>query len=329
LQAVPHKIGSWIRSHWKEALVELTSKRVFADETVYDFFSRKFSQDFAEQYIDPLCSGIFADDPKNLSMQACFPYIWERQLKDRSLILSMLYSAPKPSRMVSFKKGLETLTQALSAGLTKELRYKSEVLGLVFSHQKASIFTEQGKEDFDAVVSSLPSYVLKKLMPDRYSPDIVHNSVGVVHLGYKEDVLTYPGFGYLVPRREKQNILGVIFDSKIFPQHNQSPEQTRLTVMMDKEPSIDQAKEQIRKHLGIHLEPEVACSHFLKQAIPRYEIGYLAAKQKYLESAKQYPNLIILGTSYAGVSLNAAISAAMEGCLDSGLLAMLMPSSIS
>lgn len=66
-------------------------------------------------------------------------------------------------------------------------------------------------------------------------------SVYVVNVGYRGKDLLPPakrGFGLLVPQDQNMEILGIIFDSCVFPtQHaasggEGSPSETRLTVMI-------------------------------------------------------------------------------------------------
>ena len=63
-------------------------------------------------------------------------------------------------------------------------------------------------------------------------------SLWVVNLAFKGDLLKKKGFGYLIPTKERESVLGAIFDSSIFPE--QTPlNHTQITVMLrssEKEP---------------------------------------------------------------------------------------------
>lgn len=299
-----------LTSYWREALKDLVTKKSCAQETVYDFFSRRFSVKLANQLIDPLCSGIFADDPKKLSMEACFPQIFAREQKWGSVLLSTLFEPLKKSKIVSFRSGLKTLTDALANQLDGIIHYDTEVSSVSFENGDVFVYTPGQAHHFDHVISTLPNP--GKLFSQIEIPNIEYNSVGIVHLGYEKPVLKYPGFGYLVPREENEAILGVIFDSQVFPEQNLTSNQTRLTVMMAQSPNVEVAKQQIQKHLNIKAEPEVIFAHQAHQAIPRYSLDYLENKNRCLQSAKKYPNLTLLGTSFCGVSIPEAISAAMQ-----------------
>ena len=51
------------------------------DETIYDFFSRRFGKKITDTFVDPLVLGIYGGDSKKLSMQTCFPKVfqWEKE----------------------------------------------------------------------------------------------------------------------------------------------------------------------------------------------------------------------------------------------------------
>lgn len=83
----------------------------------------------------------------------------------------------------------------------------------------------------DYVISSLPANCLRDvLFGDKISPvfellnSISFVNVGVVSLQFEQSAQNLlhknQGFGILVPSSEPVPILGVIFDSCVFPEHN-------------------------------------------------------------------------------------------------------------
>ena len=87
------------------------------EESVYDFAARRLGQGVADVLIDAFVTGIFAGDPKKLSVQAAFPMLQTMEKDYGSLIKAQkdmkARAAAKP-RLLSFKNGLGTLTQALA-----------------------------------------------------------------------------------------------------------------------------------------------------------------------------------------------------------------------
>ena len=93
------------------------------DESIYDFGKRRFGQPFAEYFLDPMVSGIFGGDIRQLHLKSVFPKIAELEQTHGSLIKAMFklkkkknspksVGQPKGS-LTSFKKGMFQLIQAL------------------------------------------------------------------------------------------------------------------------------------------------------------------------------------------------------------------------
>ncbi|NXK57147.1 PPOX oxidase, partial [Chauna torquata] len=91
----------------------------------------------------------------------------------------------------------------------------------------------------DHVVSALPAAALAEALPAeaellaqelRRIPTV---AVAVVNMQYKDVTLPVTGFGHLVPSSEDNSLLGIIYDSVAFPQHDGTgAPSVRLTVML-------------------------------------------------------------------------------------------------
>jgi oxygen-dependent protoporphyrinogen oxidase len=228
------------------------------DESIYDFAARRFSPKIAEMFFDPLTLGIYSGDIRKLSIRACFPalYKWERE---KGSVVRGLFSGPKNKVRGSFtvKNGMETLIQELQKRLPIDI-----VLNCPVEKITAHEVLADGKVwQADRVISALP-------------PQYANRSIWVVNLAYNSDVLPKKGYGYLVPTQENESILGVIFDSAVFPQQNQ-PSETRLTAMVrpeEKEP-LQAALNALSRHLGITAQPDHSSTFLAKNAIPQFEVG--------------------------------------------------------
>jgi protoporphyrinogen oxidase len=112
--------------------------------------------------------------------------------------------------------------------------------------------------------------------------DLPYASAVVVNLGFKMQVTPFKAFGYLVPSSEKEEVLGVIFDSAAFPS---LPGPEKLTVMLggirhphmihktDSE-ILNLVFSHLRKHLSLRAFPSSYLIHRHGNAIPQYPIGY-------------------------------------------------------
>lgn len=311
----------------------IEKKSLHLDESVYAFFSRRFSKSFAERLIDPIVKGIYAGDAKELSMKMCFPSVWEMEKMDRSLVKFIFKKFFKDRKsgerkgLFTLSNGLESLIKALASRMSKNLYFNSKVKSLHFEQERAYVEVNEQRKVFDYVISTLPAYRLKRLLKDEELGQalggLFHASIGVVHFGYPNLVHDFKGFGYLVPSEEGEKILGVIFDSVVFPKQNLKSDETRLTVMfggtsqrelfdLEEKEQIAIARKSIERHLGIKEPPALVHSSIAKDAIPQYPVGYSNQLERIFQKAEKLPRLLLLGTSFNGVSINQQIASAKK-----------------
>ncbi|MES2345179.1 MAG: protoporphyrinogen oxidase [Chlamydiota bacterium] len=283
------------------------------DESVYAFASRRFSKQVAELLFDPLTTGIYAGDARVLSVRSCFPFFKKMEERYGSLTLGMLATCFKRKKAASllftFQEGVESLVKALGSKIEGEIHLETEVKALCFMQDGVEVQVDGKVWKADHIFCALPSDVAGPLFASHDFSlealfDIPKAHVSIVNFGYSTSVLPERGFGYLVPTFQKQEILGVIFDSCIFPQQNGHREQTRLTVLMRKNVrSIEIAQEVLKKHLNITKVPDAVLS--TDATIPQYYVGH-AEKIKKLQAQIQndFPRVTLLGNYQIGVSVN-------------------------
>ena len=227
------------------------------DESIYDFAARRFSPKIAETFFDPMTLGIYGGDIRKLSLRTCFPalYKWERE---KGSIVRGLLSAPKRAKgLFTLKNGMETLIHTLQKQLPIDIVFNCPVESIDEHTVQAG-----GKIwHADKIISALP-------------PPFPAKSLWVVNLAFSGDILSKKGFGYLVPSQEKQSLLGVVFDSSIFPQQSSRGE-TRLTAMIrSEEPEpLRAALSALNAHLGIKDAPIYSSAFLAQNAIPQFEVG--------------------------------------------------------
>lgn len=317
-------------------------KGVGKDESIYDFISRRLGPKIAEGLFDPLVTGIYAGDIKELSIRSCFPVFFEWEQNYGGLVKALLLKQKHQKSVHSpfiqeiakhsiftLKEGLESLPLKLAKKLNAEILLESEVVSLKMQGSKINI---KLLNDFnltaDYVFSTLPTYALNSLIHDdcpegaQILQTIPYTTVTTCNLGYRDNLLKQKGFGYLIPSKEKEEILGTVWDSSVFPQQ-QKKMHTSLTVMLggvyhpkiktlSNNEILKKSQAAISKHLGIHsipTESHVNCSYL---AIPQHLVGHLDklnALQKCI--LNKLPLLTLLG-SYFSVSINDCIANAKK-----------------
>lgn len=302
------------------------------DTSIFEFTSRRFGRSVAERFFDPLTLGIYAGNIHALSMRSCFPPLYEAEKRSGSVLWGLLrsgmHSKKKKSAFVkkiqkaslfSFRNGMQVLTDRLAEALAPAILYNRTVESLSFADDGVHIRLAGGEEVIaDQVYSTLPAHVLAHLLPDPLIQELLQQipsqSVSAVHFGYSGGVLNKKGFGYLVPSGEKASILGVVWDSCVFPQQNRFPEETRLTVMIrngDRTEAslIKCAAKALKDHLGIEIAPCASATTIAHQAIPQYLVGHsLRLRQLEEHVHALYPQLTLHGSSFYGVSVNDCVN---------------------
>lgn len=309
-----------LKGIWKDITTGSSSKD---DESVEEFFSRRFGNEISHCFGDAVVSGIFAGDFTQLSMKSCFPKFWEWDQKHRGMVRGMLKNRGKKTAIYSFKNGLQTLTDRLTEELKDHIRLNCEVTSLEQNDHSITVtMADYQQISAEKVFATISPHQLASLVPQplaKQLESIPAASVAVVHFGFKKNILLQKGFGYLVPHREKQPIIGVVWDSCTFPQHNKYPEETRLTVMIggsrqaelvnqDAKSLQELAYNTLVKHLNISAMPDVVSLSVARNAIPQYVKGHEIKLRCIEESIEEMlPDLTLLGSGYNGVSVNDCI----------------------
>ncbi|XP_005096895.1 protoporphyrinogen oxidase [Aplysia californica] len=342
------------------ALEPLRRRSKTPDETIHSFFSRRLGGEFADIAIDAMCRGIFAGDCRKLSIEACFPPLHEMEKSHGSIVTAALFGSkgakPAPSGLAkkaaeekwaswSLARGLQQLTDAMADAVMSrpgvEVRTDSRCIKLEpKENDKMLVQTNSDSITADLVVSAVYSKDLASVLPNAMS-DLKEDlsslpavSVVTVNLEYKDNVLPVKGFGHLLPSSESGPILGIVYDSCTFPEHNRrgAPDSTRITVMLggswfnrllgrDGElPSGQElvwlATEAAAKHLDIKAHPIRSQAMLQKECIPQYRVGHaswLRGVEEKISSARL--PLKLVGSSYRGPAINDCINNARKAVL--------------
>lgn len=217
------------------------------DESVYDFLARRGSVELADLFADPLVTGIFAGDAKQLSLPAAFPRLAraEREYgsvsrglpkllrQARAEARSLGTALPRRSRLLSLKGGLRTLIERLGERLRLPPRLGTAARRVMPAHGPGDTNSRRWRIEIDgsepltadAVILTPPAPRQAALLADldETLADLIlhipYVSVAVVAVGFPAEAV--PGqvresFGFIVPQRTRRDLLGVQFCSAIF-----------------------------------------------------------------------------------------------------------------
>ena len=309
--------------------------RSTTSESVAAFFERRLGREVVDYAVDPFISGIFAGDPAKLSMAHAFPRVFEMERAHGSLLSGALFSrngAKRPkgiTRTISFKNGMQTLTDALAEKLGERVRLNASVRSISKSGSGFEIETDSGKEHFDGVVVSAPAWAAAELLKEldvnlAYSlSEVYYPPVAVVYTAFKKDnVKTAPnGFGFLVPGREKMNILGSLWTSSVF--ENRAPQGYHLFTTFiggarnaelarkGENDLIEIALSDLNSTLGLTGEPQFASVKKWDRAIPQYNVGYEAVINTIESFENTHRGIFFCSNFYKGISVGDCVKSSI------------------
>lgn len=305
------------------------------EESVGDFVTRRLGSEFLDYVVNPFVSGVYAGDPRRLSVRHAFPKLHALEQEHGSLIRGAIKrrnskGGPK-GRMLSFPDGLEEIPRAIAQHLGASLRLGCEVLGIQRIMDRFVIQYARGSlhwhESFSAVVSTLPADVLARIhlqdIPEsdglKALSELDQPPVISVFTGHLRRDVSHPldGFGMLVPQVEQRQILGTLFSSTLFP--GRAPEgHVALTTFLGgmRQPKVAQLSDdalitlvhdELRTLLGVKARAVYVHLQRWARAIPQYNLGFERLKNAYAAVEAGSPGFFIGGNCRDGISLSNCI----------------------
>lgn len=343
---LPHSLNSFIKTSLFSTKAKL---RLFKEpfikkghnpnETVAQFFERRFGQEPLEYAVNPFVSGVYAGDSHKLSMKHAFPRFYTLENQFGSLFKSLLKKKKNPykikSRTISFIDGMATLPIKLAELLQDTLHLNSKVLSIV---QKDSgweiIWESNGKKqrtDYQKLIITIPSHQLHTLPLGQQLAKVLfplksidYVPVAGITQSFKRESITHPldGFGMLIPSIENFKTLGTLFTSSMFPQHiSRGLVTLRTFIGGNRYPNIDKLHKKnieslilndLTPLLGIKDRPLASHIHLAKAAIPQYNLGHEAFLDSIENAEKLFTGLHIIGNYRNGISLPQCILAGLS-----------------
>lgn len=300
------------------------------DESLASFVQRRLGREAVERLAEPLLAGIYAGDPREMSLASTFPQFREIEQNYGSLTRGMLARhramPPASSRYTMFmtlKKGMGELVETLTKRLDPATRMTgSGVIGIQLRSMAYELLLADGRRlEADAVILATPAFVtadlLKQLDPllsDRLIK-IPYVSTATVSLAYKRSGFSHPlnGFGFVVPRSERRTILACTWTSTKFP-HRAASDHVLVRcfvggagreelALQDEASLIKMVCEDLKAIMGISVEPVLTKVYRWEKANPQYNVGHLEEVAEIEKMAAQHPGLFVAGAAYRGVGV--------------------------
>jgi len=302
-----------------------------AEESVADFVVRRLGREFLDFAINPFVGGVYAGDPRRLSVRHGFPKLHALEQEHGSLLRGAFKrrdtSGGPKGRIFSFPDGLAELPRALAASLGPALRFSARVQTVRRADSHWEITSGAGgsarMESFSAVLCALPADALALLRVEGVPAasrltelrEIEQPPVVSIFTGYRREDVAHPldGFGLLMPEVERHRILGTLFSSTLFPGRAPAGHVALTTfvggvrspglVQLDDAELQRLVREELGELLGVRGEPVFCRLQRWPHAIPQYTLGYARFKGIFNVVEAAAPGLHFGGNARDGISL--------------------------
>lgn len=311
------------------------------DESLADFVVRRLGREFLDYAINPFVSGIYAGDPKRLSVAHAFPKLHAVEARYGSLMLGQVLGArerkrraeksAQAARKVSFDDGLQVLTDTLGERLGAAVELNAPVTRIAKGAEGWTVaFVRAGRTEerlHSAVLLTAPAHKLPAIPVEGPEPAslaplgwIEHPPVARVVLGFRREDVADPleGFGFLVPEKERLDILGTLFSSSVFARRApagcvtlttflggcRSPE---IATQGGPDEWVERTVRDLRRLLGVRGQPVYRHCVFFPAAIPQYTVGFGEMKRFMAETEDRLPGVFFAGNYRDGISVGNSI----------------------
>ena len=312
------------------------SKGKNPNETLAELVVRRLGQSFLDYAIDPFILGVYAGDPNRLIPRFALPKLYNLEHKYGSFIGGSIKKSREPKsdeekkvtrNVFSVKGGLSSLIEALRLRIGNG----NIILGIsnlkvepVDQHFVVSFVNKEGvtvRLDTKKVISTIGAHQLDKALPF-IKPETLSKITSLHYAKVIEVILGFDqwkgmkldAFGGLIPFKEQNDILGVLFMSALF--EGRAPKEGALfSIFLGgvRNPEIcelpdDKIEAILRREICALMKLDEYNPDLLKIlhhhfAIPQYEIDSEERFKAVEEVEKKYPGLVIGGNLRNGIGM--------------------------
>ena len=300
------------------------ARRDGVDETLGEFGDRRLGRGFTRVFLDAMSAGIYGSTPAKISVAAAFPLVVALEREHGGLFRGMLArrkaGAGPGGVLTSTTGGIGTLVHHLHGAIGAEWRFGEPVAAIERNGGRYSLHSPRGVTEVDRVVVCAPSFaaaaMLSPLDADlaRRLAAIEYSPIAVVGFGYRRLEHPLDGFGLLTTTSAGLPILGVLWDSSIFPDRapagckslrvllggQRNPE----LVAQDEAGLVRTARAGLERTMGLRQDPDVTFVRRWDRGIPSYAPGHLARVEAILARTADLPGLHLNCNAYRGIAMN-------------------------
>jgi oxygen-dependent protoporphyrinogen oxidase len=301
------------------------------DETLREFGDRRLGRAFTDVFLDAMTAGVSGSTPEQLSVRAAFPLVVELEQRHGGLFRGMFARRRRQAGpggiLMSYAGGISTLVERLRESLRAEWHVGDPTLALeprvgragrrgwliCTQAQPAGIEVDRvavcaTADGAAGIVRGFAPALAERLGRIAYTP------ISIVGFGYRRRVAELDGFGVLTTKSARQPVLGVLWDSSIFPDRAPPGAQSvRVMIgglrnpelaLQDEAGLIATARRGLAQLMQLDAEPDVSFSCRWDRGIPNYPPGHLANVEAIYALVDDHAGLYLGGNAYRGIAMN-------------------------
>lgn len=324
--------------------VFVPKRKTMEDESLASFVTRRLGRECLEKIAEPLIAGIHTSNPDNMSVLATFPRFVQMEQKNGSLIRGMLSAmkdrplaslarsskpdTPKMTYFMSFKNGMQTLSQACADFIGKDtIRLNTEVEAVHPKEKGYSVLLKDNTTlEADHVMFATASYDTAEIVKDLEGSfaaqlgKIEWSSSATVSIAFRKKDVNVPlkGFGFIVPRIEGRRINATTFSS--IKWSFRAPEDhivlrgfvggghhEELVQELDDAAMTRMVLEELDTILGLKANAQFSKVYRWVKGMPKYTVGHLDRIAVLDRTLMAHPGLHLIGCSYKGIGIGDCI----------------------
>jgi protoporphyrinogen/coproporphyrinogen III oxidase len=330
MMIVPTKVMPMVRSNllsWKTKIgmgFELLRRpRQYPDRSVAEFVVDHFGQETLDYLAEPLLSGVYGGDPRQLSVNSVLPRFVEMEATYGSLGKAVMQAKRTPATPGS------SLFRTLASGLGTMIDTLATYCNVKHTEVEAmerrgdGFAVRAGGEWMEAsnIIVATPAHAAACLI-DGIDPElggllkeIPYSSSALVTMIFDEAKFDgmRAGFGFLVPRRERDRMAACTFAATKFP--HRAPEDRIVlrcffggivdeAILSESDDSmITIAREELRRILGLTAAPILTMVSRWPKSMAQYTVGHAVRASEIKARAAAIPGLSLAGNAYDGIGL--------------------------
>ncbi|NNF17741.1 MAG: protoporphyrinogen oxidase [Gammaproteobacteria bacterium] len=302
------------------------------DETLQEFGNRRLGQGFTDVMLNAMVAGIYATTPDKISVAAAFPLIAKLEREHGGLFRGMIAKRKKGAGpggiLMSFRGGVSAFIRHLHKHLEADWQLSAPVTSVEKDDTGYRVATVNGSREFDQVIISAPAYAASNMLHrlddelSRRLAAIDYSPIAVVGFGYESLAHDLDGFGLLTTANAGLSILGVLWDSSIFP--DRAPPGARSVrvmiggqrnpelVQLDDGELIKIASEGLQQTMGIDQPCDTVFVKRWPRGIPSYAPGHIDRVDAIFEQLQSHAGLHLSNNAYRGIAMNDAVRQGRE-----------------